>query len=60
MNARFCPLVIIDVTERGHKELVAVEDGIRESEKSWTELLEVLRGRGLATPSKLAVSHGAL
>lgn len=60
MDDRLCLLVIIGVTEQGHKELVAVEDGVRESEQSWTELLEGLRGRGLETPPKLAVADGAL
>ncbi len=46
MDDRVCLLVIIGVTEHGHKELVAVEDGYRESEASWTELLMGLRGRG--------------
>ena len=31
MGDRLCLLVIIGVTEHGHKELVAVEDGLRES-----------------------------
>ena len=47
MGDRLCLLVIIGVTEHGHKELVAVEDGLRESETSWTELLMGLRARGL-------------
>jgi putative transposase len=34
MDDRVCLLVIIGVTEHGHKELVAVEDGYRESEAS--------------------------
>ncbi|GAB3317648.1 hypothetical protein GCM10027428_20950 [Haliea atlantica] len=35
MDDRLCLLVIIGVTEQGRKELVAVEDGRRESEASW-------------------------
>ena len=60
MDDRLCLLVIIGVTEHGTKELVAVEDGYRESTASWTELLTGLRERGLATTPKLAVGDGAL
>ena len=47
LDDRLCLLVIIGVTEHGHKDLVAVEDGHRESETSWRELLTGLRERGL-------------
>jgi putative transposase len=57
---RVCLLVIIGVTEHGHKELIAVEDGHRESEASWYELLVGLRERGLTQGPKLAVGDGAL
>jgi transposase-like protein len=60
MDDRLCLLVIIGVTEQGHKELVAVEDGRRESEASWKELLTGLRERGLTTAPKLAVGDGAM
>ena len=60
MDDRVCLLVIIGVTEHGHKELAAVEDGYRESEASWTELLMGLRGRGLTTGPRLATGDGAL
>ena len=60
MDDRLCLLVIIGVTEHGRKELVAVEDGYRESEASWSELLLGLRERGLTTGPKLAVGDGAL
>jgi len=52
--------VIIGVTEHGRKELVAVEDGYRESEASWSELLSGLRARGLTRSPKLAIGDGAL
>lgn len=55
-----CLLVIIGVTEHGRKELVAVEDGYRESEASWLELLWDLRQRGLTASPKLATGDGAL
>ena len=60
MDDRLCLLVIIGVTEQGRKELVAVEDGRRESETSWKELLTGLRERGLTTAPKLAVGDGAM
>ena len=60
MGDRLCLLVIIGVTEHGHKELVAVEDGLRESESSWIELLMGLRARGLSDGPKLAVGDGSL
>jgi len=57
---RLCLLVIIGVTEHGRKELVAVEDGYRESATSWSELLLGLQARGLTTSPKLAIGDGAL
>jgi transposase-like protein len=60
MDDRLCLLVIIGVTEHGRKELVAVEDGYRESDASWSELLLSLRERGLTTSPKLAIGDGAL
>lgn len=60
MDDRLCMLVIIGVTEHGRKELVAVEDGFRESTASWEELLVGLRERGLTTAPKLAIGDGAL
>ena len=60
MGDRLCLLVIVGVTEQGHKELVAVEDGSRESEESWYELLSGLKARGLNVSPKLAIGDGAL
>lgn len=60
MDDRLCLLVIIGVTEHGHKELVAVVDGFRESTASWEEVLTGLRQRGLDKSPKLAVGDGAL
>ena len=34
-----CVLVVMGATESGKKELVAIQDGFRESKQSWTELL---------------------
>lgn len=54
-----CILVVLGVTADGTKELIAVQDGVRESELSWHELLLSLRDRGMKAP-KLAVGDGAL
>jgi len=57
---RQCILVILGATPEGKKELVAVQDGYRESEQSWRELLLDLKTRGLKAAPKLAVGDGAL
>jgi transposase-like protein len=55
-----CVLVIVGVTEKGEKELLAIEGGHRESKESWLSLLENLKNRGLKKGPKLAVGDGAL
>jgi putative transposase len=60
MDDRLCLLVVIGVTEHGHKELISVEDGFRESTASWEELLIGLKQRGLEYSPKLAIGDGAL
>jgi len=57
---RQCILVILGATPEGKKELVAIQDGYRESEQSWRELLLDLKARGLKEAPKLAVGDGAL
>lgn len=57
---RPCVLVIMGATEDGRKELIAICDGMRESEQSWTEILLDCKGRGLAEAPMLAVGDGAL
>jgi len=59
-DERQCLLVVIGALEDGRKQLLAVHDGFRESELSWTELLEDLKTRGLKLPPKLAVGDGGL
>lgn len=59
-EAKQCILVIVGVDEQGHKEFLAIEDGYRESEQSWLELLTGLKARGLQHGPKLAVGDGAL
>jgi putative transposase len=57
---RPCILVLMGATEDGQKELLAIVDGYRESEQSWTELLLDVKARGLAVDPKLATGDGAL
>jgi len=59
-DVRQCILVIIGATADGRKELLALEDGYRESEQSWHELLADLRSQGMTDPPRLAVADGAL
>jgi putative transposase len=59
-NSRQCKLVLMAATADGHKELLAVVDGYRESEQSWYELLIDLKQRGLVLAPKLATGDGAL
>jgi len=57
---RQCILVVMGATESGKKELIAIQDGFRENEQSWTELLLDLKARGLDRGPQLAVGDGAL
>ena len=54
-----CVLVIVGANERGHKDLVGMVDGYRESAQSWQELLLDLKRRGLQAGPELAVGDGA-
>jgi transposase-like protein len=55
-----CLLVVIGAREDGHKELLAMGLGYRESTESWAGVLRDLRDRGLTTPPLLAIGDGAL
>ena len=57
---RQCILVVMGATADGKKELLAVQDGYRESEQSWKELLLDLKARGVTLDPELAVGDGAL
>lgn len=59
-NSKQCLLVLMGATADGVKELITVQDGFRESEQSWKELLLDLKQRGLTIAPKLAVGDGAL
>jgi putative transposase len=56
---KLCLLVMIGVRADGHKELVALADGYRESAESWADLLRDCARRGMSAPV-LAIGDGAL
>jgi transposase-like protein len=56
---KVCLLVIVGVRADGTKELVALDDGHRESTESWADLLRSCKRRGMRAPV-LAVGDGAL
>ncbi|MDH3685327.1 MAG: IS256 family transposase, partial [Myxococcales bacterium] len=56
---RLCALVMIGVRPDGTKELIAIEDGYRESAESWATVLRGRKRRGMRAPV-LAVGDGAL
>ena len=57
---RPCLLVLMGATKDGRKELIAMLDGQRESEASWTQLLLDLKNRGMTIVPKLASGDGSL
>jgi putative transposase len=56
---RICLLVLIGARPDGTKELIAVEDGYRESTESWAAVLRDLKHQGMRAPA-LAIGDGAL
>jgi transposase-like protein len=58
-DERLCALVLIGVRPDGTKEVVALEDGYRESAESWRAVLRDLKRRGMRAPA-LAIGDGAL
>lgn len=59
-DSKDCVLIIMGATADGHKELIAIDDGYRESKESWLTLLNDLKKRGLTACPRLAVGDGAL
>ena len=57
---RPCVLVLIGATAQGQKEVLAIQDGQRESTLSWATLLQGLKARGLTHPPALAIGDGAM
>ena len=58
-EARACVLVMVGVRADGSKELIALDEGYRESGESWANLLRDIARRGMHAPV-LAVGDGAL
>lgn len=58
-DERLAALVMIGARPDGTKEVIALEDGFRESTESWASLLRDLKKRGLRAPV-VAVGDGAL
>lgn len=56
---RLCTLVLLGARTDGTKEVIAVEDGYRESADSWKSLLRNLKRRGMRPPM-VAIGDGAL
>ena len=56
---KVCLLVMVGVRADGTKELIALDDGHRESTESWADLLRSCKRRGMTAPV-LAVGDGAL
>jgi putative transposase len=55
-----CMLVLLGATVDGTKELIALQEGYRESEQSWKTLLLDCKQRGLEIAPELATADGAL
>lgn len=58
-DERLAALVLVGVRPDGAKEVIAIEDGYRESTESWAAVLRDLKRRGMQAPV-LAVGDGAL
>lgn len=59
LDDKRCVLVVLGVNEFGYKEVIAIQDGYRESTESWVSLLRELKQRNINAP-KLVVGDGAL
>jgi putative transposase len=58
-DERLAALVLIGARPDGTKEVIALEDGYRESKESWLSLLRDLKARGMRAPM-VATGDGAL
>lgn len=59
-DERSCILVAIGANFQGEKQLLAVQDGYRESKESWKELLLDVKHRGLHLDPRLVIGDGGL
>ncbi len=57
-DKRACLLVVVGVTRKGEKKLLAVEGGYRESKESWRQIFSDLESRGLKSPLMLIGDGG--
>jgi putative transposase len=48
LDESLCLLVVLGVTREGHKEILALAEGYRESEESWAELFQDIKNRGVS------------
>jgi transposase-like protein len=58
-SAHSCLLVLVGVRLDGSKELIAIDEGLRESSESWADLLRDCRRRCMRDP-ELVVGDGAM
>lgn len=58
-DERIACLVIVGVLPNSRKEVIAIEDGYRESTQAWKTVLRDLKARGMQPPM-LAIADGAL
>lgn len=58
-DERLAALVLVGARPDGTKEVIAIEDGYRESTESWATLLRDLKKRGMQAPV-VAIGDGAL
>jgi putative transposase len=58
-DERIACLVVVGALPDGRKEVIAIEDGYRESTESWKTVLRDLKARGMKAPL-LAVADGAM
>ncbi|MCL2119317.1 MAG: IS256 family transposase [Planctomycetaceae bacterium] len=59
-ESKVCMLVLLGALEDGTKEVLAISDGFRECERSWSEVLLNLKNRGLEHAPMLAIGDGSL
>jgi transposase-like protein len=59
-NNRPCLLVLIGATADGRKELIGIQDGMRESKQSWKDFLQNIKSRGLKIDPSVEMGDGAL
>ena len=59
-DERSCVLIIMAADRHGNKELLAAQDGYRESKIAWAEILADLKRRGLKMAPKLSIGDGGL